>query len=246
MKREARLQIASVAKETGALLKEYLTKRGLTLDLGSNQIICYGVPSSSPLALNGECGGGDKIRRLVQMKEGGVRTVPWFKGDQMPVNFKFPALARHLSGHGGEDIVPVFQAQEVPWRIAAGWAWFSSYVPLRTEYRVWIFRGEHLDTYEKKMNRPSNYAYIGRNFRNGFDFIHQPEPPVEAVEQAQKCIRALNFDFGAVDMLMGEDEKIYVLECNTAPGVIKSGAQATLAKLADRMVNWVDRGCPRR
>lgn len=242
----ANLKIASVAKETGALLTEYLNNRGVTLTKASPITISYGVPSSAQFALNGECGGGDKIRRLRQMDQGGVRTVPWFAGDNVPEGFWFPALARQLSGHGGEDIVPVFQSQEVPWRIAAGWAWFSSYVPLQTEYRVWMFRDECLGVYEKVMRRPGEYAYIGRNFRNGFDFQWCTSFPTDAVTQAQKVIKALNFDFGAVDMLLGTNGKIYVLECNTAPGVIKSGAQHTLAKLADRMVDWLVKGCPER
>lgn len=241
------LKIANVAKETGALLREYLEDRGLDItDSSAPTTICYGIPHRGADCLNGECGGGDKVRRLRQMNDGGCRTVPWFTGTRVPDGFRFPALARRISGHGGEDIVPVFQAQEVPWRVAAGWSWFSSYVPVRTEYRVWVFRDEHLDTYEKVMCRPEDYAYVGRNFRNGFDFQHVNNPPKEAITEAKRVIRSLSFDFGAVDMLLGEDGLIYILECNTAPGVIKSGAQKTLGKLADKMVDWVQEGCPGR
>lgn len=187
------------------------------------------------------------MRRLNQMTGGGCRTVPWFSGSVVPRGFRFPALARKMSGHGGTDIVPVFQRQEVPWRVAAGWDWFSTYVPLQTEFRVWIYRDELLDVYEKTMQRPHEYAYVGRNFRNGFDFTHRANGyPIEAVTQAKTAIRALQFDFGAIDMLLGEDGNIYILEVNTAPGVLKSHAEATLAKLADRMVDWVLEGCPER
>lgn len=246
---KVRLQIANVAKETGALLTEYLEDRGLQLVReGHSGVICYGVPTDFPKNLNGECGGGDKIRRLLQMEAGNVRTVPWFKGNVVPLNFKFPALARNLSGHGGTDIVPVFEPQEVKWRLEAGWNWFSSYIPVKTEYRVWTFRDEVLDVYEKVMKRPNEYRYVGRNFRNGFDFQHirREEVPVDAIRQAQMTTRAIKFDFAAVDMLLGWDGKIYVLEANSAPGVLRSGAQATLAKLADRMVDWVKNDCPAR
>lgn len=240
------LKIAGVAKETGALLTQYLTDRGLKLGTDTDIVISYGIPSKARFALNDQCGGGDKIHRLRQMEAGGVRVVPWFTGDKIPRGFQFPALARKIAGHGGEDIVPVFEPGEVPWRRAAGWDWFSSYVPVNTEYRVWVFRDECLDVYEKVMRRPQDYAYIGRNFRNGFDFEHRDLVLGEAAIQAKKVIRALSFDFGAVDMLLGKDGLVYVLECNTAPGVIRSGAQATLAKLADRMVGWVNAGCPNR
>lgn len=254
MSYKVNLKIAKVALtptnfETGHLLRQMLTERGIILDKASPITICYGLPHVGNKVLNGNVGGGDKILRLNQMKDGGVRTVPWFKsGDPItPSGFKFPALARKISGHGGEDIMPVFQAQEVPWRIAAGWDWFSSYVPFKTEYRVWVFRGEILDVYEKVMQRPEEYVYVaGRNFRQGFEFKRVADCPVGTYEQARKVLKACQFDFAAVDMLYGEDGKMYVLEANTAPGVIRSGAQDTLAKLADRMVSWVQDGCPTR
>lgn len=241
----AHVSVATVAKETGALLKTYLRERGVTLDPNADVTISYGIPSHG-VALNGNCGGGDKIRRLRQMQSGGVRNVPWFAGDTVPQDFTFPGLARKLSGHGGEDLVPVFQKEEIPWRLHAGWAWFSSYVPVKTEYRVWMFRDECLDVYEKVMTRPEDYAYIGRNFRNGFDFKRCETWPADPLRQADRAIRALSFDFGAVDVLLGQDGLAYVLEVNTAPGVIKSGAQHTLATLANRMVSWLNDGCPER
>lgn len=250
MRMKVSLKIAGVASDTGPLLKSYLEERGLCISKEAAPTICYGVPSNALQNLNGNCGGGDKIRRLNQMAAGGVRTVPWFAGADIPRGFKFPALARRRAGHGGEDLVPVFQPEEVPWRLAAGWEWFSSYIPVATEYRVWVFRDECLDVYEKVMRRPSDYAYIGRNFRNGFDFTRRPyvgaDMLFDALDQAKRTVKALSFDFSAVDILEGQDGRIYVLEANTAPGVIRSGAQPTLGKLADRMVTWATTGCPER
>jgi len=183
------LKVADVAKETGALLQNYLEQGGLNIDRLAPITISYGVPHHGLKCLNGRCGGGDKMRRLRQMNDGGCRTVPWFAGTQIPSAFQFPALARRTSGHGGEDIVPVFQSQEIPWRIKAGWSWFSSYIPVKTEYRVWIFRDKHLDTYEKVMHRPEDYIYIGRNFRNGFDFEHISDPPKGAIAEAKRVIQ---------------------------------------------------------
>lgn len=240
-----RLKIAPVAKETGELLKEYLTAHRL-FECSEDADICYGLLSYKKYNLNGNCG-TDKMERLALMKQAGVPTIPWFvSGDGVPYDFKFPGLARKAYGHGGLDIIPVFQYEEILWRIHAGYDWFSEYIPIRSEYRVWVFRDNHLDTYSKVMCRPQDYKYVGRNFRNGFDFLHQFDPPRKAIQAAIDTISSLGLDFGAVDMIHGKDDNIYVLECNTAPGVIKSGAQATLAKLADCMVMWVKRGCPSR
>jgi len=231
---KARLRVASTSKETGALLEEYLKARGVQLG-NYNPVISYGVQHEG--ALNGCCGRG-KIFNMRTMRDAGVRTVPFFTevGD-IPAN-AYPLLARSNKGYGGTDIMTVFQPEEIPWRIAAGAEWFSSYVPLTAEYRVWVFRHDVLDTYQKKLNRPEEYRRIGRNFANGFDFVHtRDEYDVSAM--AVKAVGALSLDFAAVDCIRGKDGKVYILETNTAPGVIKSGAQATLAKLADKMVGWL-------
>jgi hypothetical protein len=172
------------------------------------------------------------------MRAAQVRTVPFFlEGEYIPIE-AYPLLARGNHGYGGTDIMTVFQPQEIPWREAAGAEWFSSYIPIESEYRVWVWRDEVLDTYQKKMNRPEDYKFIGRNFRNGFDFVHTADQ-WEVSDMAIKAVKCLGLDFAAVDCIRGRDGKVYILETNTAPGVIKSGAQKTLAKLADKMVEWL-------
>lgn len=232
-------------KETGALFEGYLKDRGVVVTPTAEAVVCYGFPVGTRHKTINGIGTGGKIASLTAWKAAGVRTVPWFAaGTPIPVDFKFPALARQNHGFGGKDIVPVFQAIEVPWRIAAGFDWFSSYVPLDTEYRAWVFRGEVLDTYEKVMCRPTEYKYVaGRNFRQGFEFQHVPTPKdVEA--EVVAALRTIKYDFGAVDALRGVDGKIYILECNSAPGALRSKAHSTIAKFADRIAEWDKAGHP--
>jgi glutathione synthase/RimK-type ligase-like ATP-grasp enzyme len=96
------------------------------------------------------------------------------------------------------------------------------------------------------MFRPHDFRGVaGRNFANGFDFVHTVEH-ADATKEAIKALDALQYDFAAIDMLRGEDGKIYILEANSAPGVIKSGAQRTLHKLVDRIEEWDRAGHPTR
>jgi RimK-like ATP-grasp domain len=231
----AKVLVASSSQETGALLKEYLVNRGVTLSEGAQKIISYGVPY--PGALNGECAKG-KIYNMQAMALAHVRTIPYYlAGERIPLE-AYPLLARKEHGYGGTDIVPVFQPEELEWRIAAGWEWFSSYVSIQQEYRVWVWRDEVLDTYKKNMVRPQDYKFIGRNFRNGFDFV--PTPGLVILSNAAiRATKAIDLTFAAVDLMIGKDGRVYVFEVNSAPGVVRSGAQATLGKLADRMVEWV-------
>lgn len=257
MSNKAELLIAGAAEETGALLKEYLEDRGV-IGPPHDKIICYGMPYKGPLpALNTKCA-LNKIERMRLMEDAGVPVVPWFtakdvQADQannilLPDELTFPLLARKTYGHGGTDIVPVFQEEEISWRIEAGWDWFSEYIPVERELRVWVFRGEHLDTYEKVMTRPEEYRHIGRNFRNGFEFVRVTGEDIKniqdhtAIDEAVEAVKAVGLDFAAVDLIIHADPRVrfpYILECNTAPGVIRSGAQSTLAKLADRIADWV-------
>jgi hypothetical protein len=232
---KAQLLIAGTSRETGALLEDYLIARGVDLSHASKNVISYGVRHLG--ALNGCCGRG-KIFNMSTMKGAGVQTVPFYlPGDNIPAN-AYPLLARKTHGYGGTDLVPIFQKEEIDWRVASGWDWFSSYIPIEQEYRVWVFRDKVLDTYKKQMNRPAEYKYIGRNFRNGFDFVPTPNEYDVSV-MAIAAVNCLSLDFAAVDCLRGKNGRVYILETNTAPGVIKSGAQKTLAKLADLMVMWL-------
>jgi glutathione synthase/RimK-type ligase-like ATP-grasp enzyme len=237
-----RLSIAASSKETGALLMQYLEDRGVNLGRSTTHGICYGGSiDHTEHVLNQRCN-TDKITRMEAMQAHGVRTVPWFSKDnwdRIPARaLTYPLLARKSYGFGGTDIVPIFQPEELPWRIAAGWDWFSQYIPVRTEYRVWLFQGECIGMYEKVMQRPADYKYIGRNFRNGFEF--QQVVPLHGIcDLGDDALRAIGLDFGAVDILVGMDNQIYVLEVNTAPGVLASHAEPTLAILADRMTSWV-------
>ena len=242
------LDISSDGKHTGALLQQYLTDRNV-YSPQSKAVVCYGMPHrTGRYTINGNRKPAGKINNMRYMNEGGCRTVPWFQSQYTPTNgdgITFPLLARKAHGMGGKDIVPVFQPEEIPWRVAAGWEWFSSYVPVAKELRIWMWRGQVLDTFEKVMSRPAAYKGIGRNFDNGFDFV-LTGTHTEATAQSALALTAIGLDFGAVDLLVGKDGLTYVLEVNTAPGALKSGAYATVAKLADRIEEWCKGGYPER
>jgi len=232
------IKVAAAGAETGALLQEYLEDLGILHNRHADYALCYGLPCSpEQINLNAQCG-LDKITRMQLMQDQNVQVVPWFTGINAPTTIKFPLLARKTHGHGGTDLMPVFEPQEIPWRIAAGWDWFSSYVPVQEEYRVWMFQGILIDTFKKVMRRPQEYQYLGRNFRNGFEF-ELCEAFNPATQLAQAAIKAIGLDFGAVDMIHGRDGSMYILEVNTAPGVIRSGAQNTLRKFASHVQTWL-------
>ena len=230
--------------DTGDLLIDYLRERGVYNVKGPAQV-CYGLPprGSGP-HLNGvEL--GDKPERLRVMQAAGVSVVPWTDDLRVAAQMQFPLFARKSTGAGAKDLQPVFQPEELPWRAAAGWTWFSSVVPIERELRCWVWRDEVLTTFEKVMQRPEAYTALGRNHGQGFEFqpVHNYGP---ASSNALLAVRALGLDFGAVDLIAGKDGRIYVLETNLAAGAIRSKAHATLRLLADRIQGWCVADCPER
>ena len=229
------LNISSDGSETGGLLQKYLQDRGVYDKRGPAQV-GYGVNCRrSQPSLNGACQ-SDKISRMRRMQEAGVSLVPWAVGRDA-YNLQLPLFARKLYGMGAKDLMPVFQREEIDWRLAAGWQWFSSIVPIMREMRAWVWRGTILTMFEKQMHRPEDYKGLGRNFGQGFEFS-----PTSSFSQAHQqhsinAVNALGLDFAAIDFIEDPQGHVFVLEANTAPGAIRSGAQDTLARLADRIAD---------
>jgi glutathione synthase/RimK-type ligase-like ATP-grasp enzyme len=243
---DVNLRIAEQGSETGALLMQYLRGRGVKHNIAAPNIVSYGIhiPERDGFRILNSNAGRGKVRAMALMRSAGVQTVPLYLAKELLAlkpkeleNLTYPMFARMNHGFGAKDIGLILQPEEVAWRIAAGWEWFSTYIPTKAEQRIWIYQDDHLDTYEKQMKRPSEYKGLGRNFGQGFEFVHV-EPHKAAVREATNAVAAVGLDFAAVDVLIGKDDQPYVLEANTAPGVIRSGCQATLGKLADRIVEW--------
>jgi hypothetical protein len=257
------LRVAANCQPTGRILAELLRERGLSIvNSDGDAVVNYGVKyTGSKPALNANSGGRTKLDELGILVRRGIRTVPvWVPkvddgslsleqlgGDYRNDAPTYPLLARKETHMHGKDIMPVFQPEELSWRMAAGAAFFTEYIPRLTEYRLWVYRKRHLGAYEKEMVYPDKYRFIGCNYRNGFAFKFVPfaELPNEAFELASKSVAAMELDFGAVDILKGKDGRFYVLEVNTAPGVAGLTREG-IKKLADKIKKWVDLGYVRR
>jgi predicted ATP-grasp superfamily ATP-dependent carboligase len=162
----------------------------------------------------------DKLQALTILAEAGVR-VPEFQRHAPFDDGTWFGRSRH--GYGGRDIA-----------VYSGHAayghhdFFSRYVPNKREYRIHVFKGEIIRLQGKWLDFPDQQTspYI-QNAANGFrfrtpNFALRPE----RTEMAIKAVEALGLDFGAVDLLVGEDGLTYVLEVNTAPGCSPMTARA--------------------
>ncbi len=92
------------------------------------------------------------------------------------------------------------------------------------EFRVHVLGGRWVSISEKKRDAALPPAtgkakYVWAK-RNGYPhFVLSENDPIRPLvgSIAVKAAKALHFDFGAVDVILGEDGKLYVLEVNSAP-----------------------------
>lgn len=128
----------------------------------------------------------------------------------------------NLNGHGGSGISIHSEGN------LARAPLYVKYKKKRKEFRVHVFNGKVIDVLEKRKRNgfndlPDANPYI-RSHGYGWVFCHNSIVKPDTLDEvAIKAVSALGLDFGGVDIIWNEKEnKCYVLEVNTAPGVEES------------------------
>lgn len=251
------LNMAEGCTLTGRILRDLLRERNVdtteALRNDSDSVVCWGNGYTGRLpSLNRNATQFNKLQQLSVLsspESHNLRTVPFFSATAVPTT-AFPCFMRKLSHAGGTDIRLALEPEHASLYQRNGWAFATKYVPTRTEYRVWVYRRQHLGTYEKVLARPAEFLAsrrFGANFDNGYSFqlVASENVPREAVDMAAQAVDALGLDFGAVDMLLGRDNNYYILEVNTAPGVEGPDRQV-IQMLANKIAWWAGHNYPRR
>lgn len=125
-----------------------------------------------------------------------------------------------LSSYSGTDIV--FMRDDLESWLGA--VLYTKYIPKKHEFRVHFAFGKAFDFQQKVL--PSSVPrdsvdWRVRNHANGFIFQRNDiKIPEDVVTQAEGAFKASALHFGAVDVVWNESQqKAYVLEINTAPGI---------------------------
>lgn len=234
---------------TGRLLREMLAGKGL-LTGPARGVVNYGHGGPTNLAqLNARAGTFNKLRELEILLAGHVQTVPF-----STARFELvPCLGRRLHHTRGTDIVMYGpRGIEMLARSSGGRSdFFTKLIPKRREFRVWAYRRTCIGVYEKMLTYPRKLGRKGRskevwNWRNGYayEFRRPSEMPDALKRVGIAAVDALGLDFGAVDIILGNDERYYVLEVNTAPGV--EGPRQALASLVNHIAKWAAGGFKKR
>lgn len=167
----------------------------------------------------------NKYQSLVRMRERGV-VVPNFAHD--PSGLRAPFLGRLIDHTRGRDIILCMQLSDANRERRD---FFTEYIPTAREYRARVVGDECVRISEKVLRDPDAGPQVPwiRNYETGYIF-RSPTVRLNAYQEALavSAVKAHGLDFGAVDLVVGDDGHTYVLEVNTAPALAPRSAGAML------------------
>jgi hypothetical protein len=182
---------------------------------------------------------GNKLRAFEKLRAGNVATPEWTTDRQVAKTWVesggVAVIRTILNGHSGRGII---LADVVDKLVDA--PLYTKYKKKRKEFRVHVFQGKVIDVSEKRRRRvevrPVLFDGYIRNLANGWVFCRDGVVrPADLDSSAIAACAALGLDFGAVDVIWNEREnKSYVLEVNTAPGL----QGTTLENYAQAIASW--------
>lgn len=213
-------------------------------DLPHDVIVCWGMSCERKTpTLNGNLNKFDKWEAIRAFHYAGIFAPVVFSIEtHEDYRGPFPILARRRTHRGGTDILVCNNRSEAHEAWAARvYDFFSVYIPTSTEYRVWVFKNKAFAVYEKLYKGEGEYQGIQRNRHFGFKFEKQDEllQDKALITVSVAAVKALEMDFGVVDVILGKDGKYYVLEVNSMPN-ISSLQKSSGIRLAKRISDWAE------
>jgi glutathione synthase/RimK-type ligase-like ATP-grasp enzyme len=152
--------------------------------------------------------------------------------------FRYPALARRTNHQQGRDVMLCLQTKDGMRALRQNLDYLVEYIPTRTEYRIHVIGNEMVRASQKLLrnDRADNYVPWLRNHDHGYIFGNvRGHIPAALVTGAIDAVKSVGLDFGAVDMIVADDGRWYILEVNTGPGLVASSMQ-TYAERLSRMI----------
>ena len=169
---------------------------------------------NSPAAISAA---SNKLRAFRKFHEAGV-SIPKFTDSRYEaVDLQrqgYTIFGRTSSGTKGRGIVIYHPGQEIGYHEL-----YTGFVPNIREYRLHVVGDSVIRTQRKYPERAGATADAPiKNVEHGFVFkAPQRKLNKDREDLAVSAVKALGLDFGAVDMVIDENNVAYVLEINTAP-----------------------------
>lgn len=235
--------------ETGAkVVRAHLEDKGHKIVRNKTKdydvVLCWGCSAHDPLVkhrptLNGNVNRYNKFQALEQFQREEIVTPTLVGGDRLredlyPMKLG-PWFGRNVSHAKGKDIKIFKTFKDVLKERSKDF--YTLYVPHTRELRVWTFLGKSFAVYHKHYKNPSLDNY--KNLECRSELLENMLNVRRLTKSAELAVESLGMDFGAVDVLEGEDGRFYVLEVNSMPD-ISSMIRVSGIRLAELISNWVE------
>jgi hypothetical protein len=159
-----------------------------------------------------------KITTFRLLSDADIPIPEWTCDPHVAIQWGVTYLGRTTTDRGGRGI-NIYSPGEAP---NGRHPLYVQLVPNCREYRLHVVQGEVVSLQRKYLERPEADAHEGiiKNHENGYVF----KTPERDLNKSRKdaaiaAVECLGLDFGAVDLVIDENGKEYVLEVNTAPAL---------------------------
>lgn len=170
----------------------------------------------------------NKAEALLKFRADGIRTPQiYFDIDKIPIHFS--VLKRDKEHSQGGDIIYIKSIYEKPIK----GDYYIKYIDKIAEYRVHVL-GDEVVSISQKMPKDVHAHPIVWSLKNGWHHVEYWDKWFKLLKTIQyyrlsmlgkRAVKSLGYDFGAVDIIMDKYFKLYVLEVNSAPGLIERRAK---------------------
>lgn len=162
----------------------------------------------------------NKLVALNQLRSSSISIPRYTSSPQRALDsFKRVFVRQELTGHSGAGIIVVDteDVEELPPAPL-----YTEAIVKKNEYRAIVVGDRVVDLKQKRLasNAPEDRSKFIRNLSNGWIFARENLEYVEGLNEISVgAIKALGLDFGAIDIITDREDKLYVLEVNTAFGL---------------------------
>ena len=186
----------------------------------------------------------NKKDALYILKEYGLPVPQIFEKDGVAnlTDGDFPLIGRKNHHTNGRDVRFIKTKAE----FTDTHDYYLKYIPKWSEYRVHVMGGQAVSvvakTHDDRDAAKKNPVW---NHNTGWKQFTYDGEHTEALKQLGiRAVMALGYDFGAVDIIRRED-KFYILEVNSAPGLIDMRIQLYADFFKQKEREWKYMGRPR-
>lgn len=174
---------------------------------------------------------------MVHLRNGNDLLCPWTYDINDGPNIQFPVVVRPRIHAQGRHVYLCHNNAEFDRAVArCGPGWYAStYINKVAEYRVTFVQGRVVWVAQKTPGDPNAIAWnVARGGR--FDNVRWDEWPLKTLRVAREAFLLSGLDFGAVDVMVDQAGRPYVLEINSAPSQTSPYRQECMAKAFDYIV----------